>query len=180
GYFETIEALARQLSKWQRPFRLMYRPHPKETDELREKTLSEFRQALGDRVFVDEFVDIKDSLVVCDLVLSAFSTCGFDNLYLNEMAPQPFNSSVYLWFEPELIAWWQDYSHLKEMPLISEDLLLSVDKEEVMLTVLEQGLLQTVQKRLWQQAKAHLPSAAESIKILVGKIWSDYCAKHTG
>lgn len=177
GYFATIEALTRQLSKWQRPFKLMYRPHPKESDELRHKTLSLFQEAFGEDVFLDNFNDIKDSLVVCDLVLSAFSTCGFDNLYLNEMAPEAFNSSVYLWFEPELIAWWQEYSHLQEMPLISEDLLLSVDKEEQMLEVFEQGLTQPVQQRLWRQAKAHLPSASESINILVSKIWSDFCSK---
>lgn len=177
GYFETIEALTRQLSKWERSFKLMYRPHPKETDELRQKTLSLFENAFGDRVFLDGFADIKDSLVVCDLVLSAFSTCGFDNLYLNEMSAEAFNSSVYLWFESDLIAWWQDYSHLQEMPLISEDLLLSVDKEEKMLEVFEQGLTKAVQQRLWQQAKVHLPSAAESINILVNKIWSDFCSR---
>jgi hypothetical protein len=174
GYFETIEALTRQLSNWPRPFKLLYRPHPKETPELQEKTLSLFTEAFGDRVSLDPFLDIKDSLVVCDLVLSAFSTCCFDNLYLNEMAHRPFNASVYLWFEPELIRWWQEYSHLKELPLISEELLLSVDKEEEMLTVLEQGLLEETRQILWHKAKAHLPNPQASIGIMMEKLLSDF------
>lgn len=174
GYFETIEALTRQLSQWKRSFKLMYRPHPKETEELKYKTSQLFSDAFGSRFVEDPFGDIKDSLVVCDLVLSAFSTCCFDNLYLNEIAPQPFNASVYLWFEPELIRWWQEYSHLKEMPLISEELLLSVDKEEEMLSILEQGLLKETQKALWEKAKAHLPSPESSIRIMMEKIVSDF------
>ncbi|MGC9386986.1 MAG: hypothetical protein ACP5D0_08575 [Hydrogenovibrio sp.] len=174
GYFATLEALSRQLKRWSRPFRLLYRPHPKETDVLRQKTLSLFTGAFGERVQLDPFDDIKDSLVVCDLVLSAFSTCCFDNLYLNELAPQPFNASVYLWFDPQLIQWWRDYSQLHDMPLISEQLLLSVDTEEEMLTVLEKGLQAETRQALWHRAKQHLPSPQAAIGIVMEKLLADF------
>jgi len=167
GYFKTIEGLVRQLKKWQRPFQLIYRPHPKESAESQTKTILLFKQAFGNKATLDSQQDIKNSLVACDLVLSAFSTCGFDNLYLNEMAKKPFNTSVYLWFEPELIKWWQDYSQLKEMPLISEDLLLAVNTENSLLPILEQGLLESVKQRLWQNAKQKLPEPSHAIEIMI-------------
>lgn len=168
GYFKTLEALARQLKNWQKPFKLLYRPHPKESEKLKTKTWNLFTEQIGaSRVMMDELRDIKDSLVVCDLVLSAFSTCGFDNLYLNELAPEPFSASVYLWFDEDLISWWQAYSHLDQMPLIAEELLLSVDKEEEMLDVLVQGLQPETQHQLWLKAKQHLPPPAKAVDIMI-------------
>ena len=170
GYFKTLEAMVRQLKTWDKDFKLIYRPHPKESVELQQKTMQLFQQSFADKIRLDSAHSIQDSLVTCDLVVSAFSTCGFDNLYLNEMAEQAFNTSVYLWFEPELIKWWQDYSHLQKMPLISEDLLLAVDKEERLIAVLEQGLLKEVQQRLRQNAKRHLPDPSEAINIIIKEL----------
>ena len=167
GYFKTIEGLVRQLQKWDKNFQLIYRPHPKESETLKNKTMALFQQAFGEKATFDKQKDIKHSLVVCDLVLSAFSTCGFDALYLNEMAEKPFNTSVYLWFEPELIQWWQDYSQLKEIPLVSEDLLLLVDKEEALIPILEQGLLEPVKQRFWHNAKQHLPDPSLAVHIMI-------------
>ena len=170
SYFKTIEAMVRQLKCWDRDFKLIYRPHPKESESLQQKTMQLFQAAFVEKVSLDSSYSIKDSLVACDLVISAFSTCGFDNLYLNEMADYAFNTSVYLWFEPELIKWWQDYSHLELMPLITEDLLLAVDKEDKLLDVLEQGLLKETQQRLRENAKQHLPDPSEGINHIIKEL----------
>lgn len=174
GYFATIEALVRQLKNWHRPFKIMYRPHPKESGELKSKTWDLFEKAFADKVFWDETESLIESLCVSDLVVSAFSTCGFDSLYLNEMASKAFNSSVYLWFDTDLINWWQDYSGLEEMPLKSEDLLLMVDKEETMLEVFEQGLKTEVQQRLRQNAKLHLPDPSNAVDKMIVTIQQDF------
>lgn len=174
GYFETVEGLIRQLSKWQRPFKLLYRPHPKESRQQRDQTLNLFRKAFGDQVEMNPCQDIKDSLVVCDLVLSAFSSSGFDNLYLNEVAAEPFNVSVYLWFEPALIQWWQSYSQLEQLPLVTEELLLSVDTEDELLLVLEQGLQDDTRHLLWRRAKRSLPCPQASADLLIHKLLSDF------
>ncbi len=173
GYFATLEALARQLREWRREFKLIYRPHPKESEELRTKTWQLFEQAVGDRLQWDSATDIVQSLCVADLVVSVFSTCGFDNLYLNEMAEQPFNSSVYLWFDADMIAWWQDYSGLTQMPLLSEGLLLSVDKEEEILPVFEAGLKPEIQQVLWRQAKVHLPDPSLAVQKIIDTLVED-------
>ncbi|MDG6777617.1 hypothetical protein QCB44_02745 [Thiomicrorhabdus sp. zzn3] len=173
GYFTTLEAMVRQLTKWSRPFKLMYRPHPKESQELFDKTWQLFSDAFSERLLLDQSADIVESLCMSDLVVSVFSTCGFDNLYLNEMSAQPFNSSVYLWFDPNMIEWWQRYSGLTEMPLISEGLLLSADTEDEILTVFDEGLNPDVQKRLWIKAKQHLPDPSLAVKTIIDTLLDD-------
>ncbi|WP_068585821.1 hypothetical protein [Thiomicrospira sp. WB1] len=175
GYLETIQGLARQLRHWDRAFKVMVRPHPKESSVLRVQTLAMLRAELGtERVVTDPFDDIKDSLVVCDLVTSAFSTCGFDNLYLNEIAPQAFSTSVYLWFQPELIQWWRAYSQLERMPLIEEGLLLAVEKEEQMLKVFEEGLKPSTQAELRRRATRKLPRPQDAIDCIIDTCLRDY------
>ena len=176
GYFETLEAMVRQLKTWSRRFKLIYRPHPKESQVLFEKTRQLFENAFADAVEIDEQADIVDSLVKADLVVSVFSTCGFDNLYLNEISSKAFNASVYLWFDSCMIQWWKDYSGLESMPLISEGLLLSVDKESEMLDIFEQGLKPEVQHQLWLQAKAHLPDASLAVQTVIETLLEDFNA----
>lgn len=173
GYFTTLEAMVRQLKKWSRPFRLMYRPHPKESQELFDKTWQLFSDAFSERLLLDQSADIVESLCMSDLVVSVFSTCGFDNLYLNEMSAQAFNSSVYLWFDSNMIEWWQTYSGLTEMPLISEGLLLSADTEDEILTVFDDGLKSEVQKKLWIKAKQHLPDPSLAVKTIIDTLLDD-------
>ncbi len=176
GYFETLEAMVRQLKTWPRRFKLIYRPHPKESQILFDKTRQLFENAFADAVEIDEQADIVNSLVKADLVVSVFSTCGFDNLYLNEISSTAFNASVYLWFDSCMIQWWKDYSGLENMPLISEGLLLSVDKESEMLDIFEQGLKLEVQHQLWLQAKAHLPDASLAVQTVIETLLEDFNA----
>ena len=176
GYFETLEAMVRQLKTWPRRFKLIYRPHPKESQILFDKTRQLFENAFADAVEIDEQADIVNSLVKADLVVSVFSTCGFDNLYLNEISSTAFNASVYLWFDSCMIQWWKDYSGLENMPLISEGLLLSVDKESEMLDIFEQGLKPEVQHQLWLQAKAHLPDASLAVQTVIETLLEDFNA----
>ena len=176
GYFETLEAMVRQLKTWSRRFKLIYRPHPKESQVLFDKTRQLFENAFADAVEIDEQADIVNSLVKADLVVSVFSTCGFDNLYLNEISSTAFNASVYLWFDSCMIQWWKDYSGLENMPLISEGLLLSVDKESEMLDIFEQGLKPEVQHQLWLQAKAHLPDASLAVQTVIETLLEDFNA----
>lgn len=173
GYFETIEAMTRQLKLWQKPFKLLYRPHPKESEELFVKTKTLFQQAFADNLSIDNEKEIVNSLCACDLVVSAFSTCGFDNLYLNEISAEPFNCSIYLWFEPNLIQWWRDYSGLSQMPLVEEGLLLSPESENEILSIFDKGLKSSTQKELWHRAKQHLPDASLSIGTLINTLVED-------
>lgn len=173
GYIKTLERLAEQLQVWSKPFKVMYRPHPKEPEALRRKTFDLLQQAVGERVFYDPDLELKQSLSVCDLVVSAFSTCGFDALYLNEMAARAFSSSVYLWFEPELIEWWQRYNQTKNNPLLDTGLVLCADKHTEILTVFERGLDGAIQNAIRDKAHQYLPRPEIGVKTIVETLKTD-------
>lgn len=174
GYLRTLEKMAEELKKWHRDFKVMYRPHPKEPDHLKCFTFSLLEKAVGkERVFFDPGLELKHSLSVCDLVVSAFSTCGFDALYLNEMAPKAFNASVYLWFDPELIHWWQTYNQIQRNPLLTRELVLHVDKEIELLDVFEFGLDKAVQSEIRDRAHRYLPQPQTGISRIIEALKTD-------
>lgn len=176
GYLETVECLVNQLVKWGRGFKLLYRPHPKESRLQRKKLAELMLNAFSNCLFIDEKEDVRESLVACDLVISAFSTCGLDNLYLNEMAEVPFNVSIYLLFDKNLMHWWQVTTGLEEIPLVTEELLLAVDNEDDMIDVFENALRIETRQQLVENAKKHLPFPGHSVRKIMEKLKADYHA----
>lgn len=174
GYIKTLERFTEQLHLWSRDFKVMYRPHPKESEALRCKTSNLLQQAVGESFFYDPGLELKQSLSVCDLVVSAFSTCGFDALYLNKMASRAFSSSVYLWFEPELLAWWQTYNQTKNNPLLDTGLVLFADKHTKLLEVLENGLDPTLQNELRRKAVQYFSGTEAGCKKIIETITEDF------
>ncbi|SFR59399.1 hypothetical protein [Thiomicrospira sp. ALE5] len=170
GYIKTLERLAEQLHVWSRPFKVMYRPHPKESKVLRRKTFALLEQAVGARVFFDPGLELKQSLSVCDLVVSAFSTCGFDALHLNKISPRAFSSSVYLWFEPELIEWWQSYNQLKNDPLLDTGMILCADNNTELLETFEKGIDPSFQKEVRLKALEYFPESNDGCKKIIETI----------
>lgn len=169
GYLATIASLAKQLSRWNKSFQVMYRPHPKESSQLQSDTIALFEQYLANQYIVDPFIDINQSIVVCDLVTSAFSTCCIDAVYLNRYAPSAINSSLFLWFNNNLISWWQDYNQMIEMPMSGKNgLIHSVDNEDDLLTVFEQALAEKENVRL--KAKDNLPNATRAYDTMIQAI----------
>lgn len=81
--------------------RIVYRPHPKETEKNRYEILDLF-QSRGLDVVVDENEDVFPSLCGVDIVMSAFSTCGYDAIYLNRWTPMPLNKTLFLTFDQHL------------------------------------------------------------------------------
>lgn len=173
GYIHTLEAMADELKVWDKNFRVMYRPHPKESVYLIDLTFDLLQQAIGDRVFFDPGFALKQSLSVCDLVVSAFSTCGFDGLYLNAMAPKVFNASVYLWFDPDLVNWWEEYNQTQENPLLEAGLVLGAHQKAEILDVFERGLDETVQSDIRHHAQRCLPKPEKGVKTILETLVTD-------
>jgi hypothetical protein len=166
GYFETIRNLVYQLSHWSKPFKLLYRAHPKESENLILKTQLLLKQAFGNNVIQDIDPDINNGLAACDLVTSAFSTCCIDAVFLNLTAKKAINSSVYLWFNDDLIAWWQKYSQMKIMPLTNKKQpIFSVNNTNSLIKTFEFALKNKQQARL--KAINSMPKAKDSAKVVI-------------
>ncbi|MFT5294050.1 MAG: hypothetical protein ACI9YH_000056 [Colwellia sp.] len=166
GYFETIRSLVDQLSHWSKPFKLLYRAHPKESENLTLKTQLLFKQVFGDNVIQDIDPDINNGLAACDLVTSAFSTCCIDAVFLNLTAEKAINSSIYLWFNDDLIAWWQKYSQMKIMPLTNKgQSIFSVNNADSLIKTFDLALKNKQQARL--KAINSMPKAKDSAKVVI-------------
>lgn len=173
GYLVTLETMARKLSYWSRPFKLMYRAHPKESRAFQARSLALLQSFLGNRVFEDPQNDLDSSLGICDLVVSVYSTCGYDNLYLNQPLKYLYNASVFLWFESELQQWFYRYSGLRSLPLVEEGVVLCVEHEDELLPVFDLGLSQEVKKCLKRKIDQYLPPPGDSIEKLIATIKDD-------
>ncbi|NRA54650.1 MAG: hypothetical protein HRU23_10950 [Gammaproteobacteria bacterium] len=172
GYLATLTQLVDELQRWDRQFTFVYRPHPKESANLKTQSWQLFQQAFGVNAHLDTTGDVIDSLCGCDIVVSAFSTCCIDAVYLNINSKQAINSSVYLLFEPELVAWWQRYAKIEEMPLTGEHaLILKATMPSRILPVLEQALAD--KSSLRSNAIAYLPSPKQAVNLIIETIKND-------
>lgn len=172
GYRDTIENFVKALNKWHHPFKLQYRPHPKEPEELQQFTQQLLEQYLKGQYFLDPHADIKASISVCDLVTSAFSTCCIDNVYLNKFSSKPLSCSVFLWYEEDLISWWQEYSQMTTMPMSGEKgLIFSVDRKQDIIPILTKAL--NAKEIMKNKAKESLPDASQSVMKIIDSILAE-------
>lgn len=170
GYYKTIEKLARIINEIEIKCRIVYRPHPKETEKNRCEILSLF-QANGLRVILDENEDVLPALCGVDIVISAFSTCGYDAIYLNRLSPQPLNTTLFLTFDQQLSYWYKEYTKLLRIPMASEGIVTDVSRGDELENAINRGLDSQYQKKVWKKIKKGLSPSKQSVKILLEKIY---------
>ena len=174
GYLETLQHLALNLSSRPGSDTVLYRPHPKETETQRDKSLT-ILQHSGLKVELDSELQVERSLCACDLVVSAFSSCGLDALYLNALSPQPLNSVLYLLFNPELRSWYHRYTRLKELPPAAAGMaLLCTDPDELASTL--QHALQPRTRQQCREKSHQLSPPQQAAQKIIETLIADYSA----
>lgn len=173
GYFETIIRTAEELAEFDVKFKLLYRPHPKESIGLRKRTIEAFKRA-GLDVILDSEATVEPGLSGCDLVLSAFSTCGFDAQQLNRVSPVPLNITVYLLFSPQLASWFHEYTKLQSVPMVDKDMAYQVGIVEEINNVLRQALNQDAKYAVWQGIQETLPDPRYVSRRVLNTMYDDW------
>lgn len=102
GYAQTITKLVASLRRVMPESLIVYRPHPKESKDERDATLAMFATG-GLKVVTDPNSDIETSLCVPDIVVSCYSLCGMDQIYLQRQSDIALGTVLYLLFEPDLM-----------------------------------------------------------------------------
>lgn len=171
GYKNTIKLLVNALQQWPKDFVLFYRPHPKEPQSLRSYTNKLF-ESLHCPYFIDNENNVFKSLAGADVVLSAFSTCAIDALYMNQELNQAINSSVYLWYDKELINWWQTYNPIDQLPLTSDPCLIyRVDNANAICHTIELAIKR--KQQIKERAKDYLPNNHCAANIICQTLAND-------
>jgi len=176
GYCETVTGVANELSELNEEFRLLYRPHPKETTQLRDWTIRIFEKS-GVKIILDENEEVEAGLCACDVVLSAFSTCGYDAQQLNRVSACPLNVTVYLLFNRELKNWFRKYTKLENIPLVNKDLALQVISADEINDVIYQALKPEIKYAIWRNIRITLPDPEYASEHIINAIYNDWLRK---
>jgi hypothetical protein len=134
-----------------------YRPHPRESDDDRRRTLALFRDA-GLDVVGWENETVEDALLAGDVVGSAFSNCSYDAAYLNFFSDTPLIVPVSLFFEPGVVDYFQRIVRLKEWPYLKSGLVLPIYRREDLAGELARAAGEAARRQHWSAARQNLVS----------------------
>ena len=165
-YKETIEKFFKALVGLHLPFRILYKPHPKETCESIRWTIKRIENIQNNFILVNK-LDILDVLPATDLVVSLFSTAGYDLQNILAQSPIAFSTPMYLFHEQGCREWFKEYCQLDEIPMSHDDMALVVTQSSELPLVINQGLDKEVQFRCYQSIKNNLPFGDESAVDIV-------------
>jgi hypothetical protein len=173
GYCETITDAAKELSEFNEKYKLLYRPHPKETAQLREWTIKVFEKS-GVEIILDTNEEVEIGLCACDVVLSAFSTCGYDAQQLNRVSTIPLNVTVYLFFNRELKNWFREYTKFENIPLVNSGLAFQVNSVDGINNVINKALRSEIKHEIWENIHNTLPNPKYASEKIINTIYEDW------
>ncbi|MEM7209863.1 MAG: hypothetical protein AAF434_18730 [Pseudomonadota bacterium] len=174
GYWRSVEALAHALSAVDA--KIVYRPHPKESTEARERTADILGLAQSS---VDNASEPVETLLAgCDLVVSCYSSCGIDAELMNSQESNPSRVSMFLLFDQEILEHYQAITRLPDVPISMQNRSVSVHSEKSLGNFIREFADRPTRVKFLENAKSNqsvgvLPTAAESPKRVLDKVWSD-------
>ena len=171
GYRQSLAALARSVAALERPARLLFRPHPKE-EALR---LSETRRIL-DSASVDYVVDTVEGidavLAACDVVCTAYSSCGYDTIAMARVAARPLGVVVYI-MPPDLRDAYRKATGLRDLPPVRDGTALLADDLADVTALLRKALLPRTRHATWTRIQERVPDPAGAADRILRRIRAD-------
>lgn len=152
GYCDSLQTFIQELSRVELPLTFCYRPHPKENKKERDWLIRQVKKHFP-HAFIDESREVEGLLSASDIVVSAFSTCGYDLERLNQVSQDPLGIPLYLLFNEELKAWFQTYTKLEDMPVLSGMTSHQVTDLTELSPIITLGLDKSYQKEHWQRLR---------------------------
>jgi len=93
GYAQSITAWSRAVRDFPVAAEVVYKPHPRESEEQRRLTLELMQESVPGVHFLEAW-PIEDALVLCDCVCAVMSNCLYDAAYLNFFSNEPLITPV--------------------------------------------------------------------------------------
>ena len=125
GYRENIESILCALRSIELSDQIVYRPHPLE-GKKHFKELDEIFAAAELEVTWDRDSNIFDSILRTDLLITAYSSVGFDAILYGSLYSRDVANVIYWLHNPDLYAFFQRYTGLERMPPAESKLALDV------------------------------------------------------
>ncbi len=174
GYYETIEKFSDALGDMLNSDAIVvYRPHPKEPSRMRDWT----KQKLGAvkaRFLVNEESSIEEVLAGSDIVVSAFSTCGYDLQQLIRVSKKPLAVPLYLMFNPELASWYKQYTGLESIPMCTGSMAIDVRNYDELPASLARVQKAEIRQHCFEEVHERMLTPEKSSLRILNHLYSDW------
>lgn len=151
---------------------LLYRPHPKEPEALRAAVRTGL-DASGLEWHEDVSPDASSAIAACDVVSSAFSTCGVDYLYLNRESPMPLGNVVYL-FPASVADVYRAHTRIDFLPAERQGLATAVRSMDALPSAVARSRNPAAAQSTWERCREVLPSpelaARRCVEVLAAAV----------
>jgi hypothetical protein len=137
GYIPMLTAVARQVALQAECF--FYRAHPRETEGQAKSSVTAFEEG-GLSIFDTRRYSIEELLAAADVVLTPYSSCGYDALHIHRLLPQHPVAVVYLLYEPDIRAYSRLIHGFDRMPPAEAGMASQVDKKETLASAIRAAL----------------------------------------
>lgn len=179
GYRRTCEALATALvDLGEGRAQLVYWPHPKESPEDA-AAVREVLGAAGLELGAPPWRSTEEGLCACDLVVTGYSTCGYDQMHLNRLSPAPLGVVVYAAFDPEIRSL-ASAAGGSPTPPVEGGLGLVVEVEADLATTLQTALTEPARRSAWRAARSRLIAPEGAASRILGTIAEDLLGASAG
>ncbi|MBL1140609.1 MAG: hypothetical protein D8M62_01090 [Proteobacteria bacterium] len=151
GYARTIKKFATAISESQSFTDFIYRPHPKETLHEYNK-LFKLCSDLNLDVSLDKNRLLDRAILASNVIVSCYSSCGYDVCYANTYSKKPLAGVVYFMFDDEIISFYEKQTHLSELPHSQSGVFLTVENPLEIATTIEIASNTQWQEKAWSNA----------------------------
>jgi len=173
GYRRTLERFAESLSTLPSPLTLLYRPHPKESDDDRARTHSILSDC-GVPVLADPSPSVEMSLCAVDLVVVCYSSCGIDQVHLPRRSDRPLNVSMFLMFDENIRSNYLIECGVEAPPEIGQGLtrglVQNLSSPRELTDALIQALVPAVRQTMWQSVHESVELASDAPAKVIAHI----------
>ena len=181
GYYATIQYWSSSLKHFSKKIVAVYRSHPREKEEETFKTIELIKET-GLECKRIQHEKVEHSLLMCDVVCSAFSNCSYDASYINYYAIEPLLVPMLLLFNEEVSQYLRSKVCLEQFPYLKDGMALAVNRPEELEEKLNYAISKKGKKDIWLACK-QLPdpcrASSRALEVILEeidkKVLLEYC-----
>ena len=156
GYHKTLRKFAEAILHLNSSVSVYYRKHPKEPEDCMSQVCEIMSSVSVNCQAASEFTT-EEWLVVSDIVCCVCSTTGVDQIMLNRLSKTPLGVVVYLFYEEDIINWYEDLLGKGFSSPARQGTAFCVEEPEQILHVLQKSLLLDTQQEQWLRIQESIP-----------------------
>ena len=166
-YRATLDLFIKAVSKSTPHVRIIYKPHPKETDESIDWISEKLSVSVVECSVVSD-IDTLSLLAGTDVTVSLFSTVGYDLQNLLSRSDVAFSVPMYLLFHEDCNKWFHEYCMLQKIPMTENGLSIIVECGEELESELQRALTDETKRQCFTAVLSHFPcSSIDATSIVI-------------